>query len=70
MRPLEAYQADFLTVPPNLAGLPHLSLPCGYIEGMPVGMQAVAPHWEERALLDIAERWTSKFQMRFPEVAR
>jgi aspartyl-tRNA(Asn)/glutamyl-tRNA(Gln) amidotransferase subunit A len=69
MRPLEAYQADFLTVPPNLAGLPHLSLPCGYVEGMPVGMQAVASHWEERCLLDIADRWTSKFQMRFPEVS-
>ena len=69
MRPLEAYQADFLTVPPNLAGLPHLSLPCGYIEGMPVGMQAVASHWEERALLDMADRWTSRFQIRFPEVS-
>ena len=69
MRPLEAYQADFLTVPPNLAGLPHLSLPCGYVEGMPVGMQAVASHWEERALLDVADRWTSRFQIRFPEVS-
>jgi aspartyl-tRNA(Asn)/glutamyl-tRNA(Gln) amidotransferase subunit A len=69
MRPLETYQADFLTVPPNLAGLPHLSLPCGYIEGMPVGMQAVASHWEERALLDLAERWTAKFQIKFPEVS-
>jgi aspartyl-tRNA(Asn)/glutamyl-tRNA(Gln) amidotransferase subunit A len=69
MRPLEAYQTDFLTVPPNLAGLPHLSLPCGYVDSMPVGMQAVASHWEERALLDIAERWTSKFQIRFPEVS-
>lgn len=69
MRPLEAYQADFLTVPPNLAGLPHLSLPCGYSDSMPVGMQLVAPHWEERLLLDIADRWTSKFKMRFPEVS-
>jgi aspartyl-tRNA(Asn)/glutamyl-tRNA(Gln) amidotransferase subunit A len=69
MRPLEAYQADFLTVPPNLAGLPHLSLPCGYVEGMPVGMQAVASHWEERALLDLAERWTAKFHIKFPEVS-
>ncbi len=69
MRPLEAYQADFLTVPPNLAGLPHLSLPCGYVDGMPVGMQAVASHWEERALLEMAERWTSKFPLRFPEVS-
>jgi aspartyl-tRNA(Asn)/glutamyl-tRNA(Gln) amidotransferase subunit A len=70
MRPLENYQADFLTVPPNLAGLPHLSLPCGYVDGLPVGMQAVASHWQERALLDLAERWTAKFQIKFPEVTR
>lgn len=69
MRPLEAYQADFLTVPPNLAGMPHVSLPCGYVRGLPVGMQLVAPHWEERLLLDMAERWTSTFPMQFPEVA-
>jgi aspartyl-tRNA(Asn)/glutamyl-tRNA(Gln) amidotransferase subunit A len=29
MKPLEVYQADFLTVPPNLTGMPHISLPCG-----------------------------------------
>ena len=68
MRPLEAYQADFLTVPPNLAGLPHVSLPCGYSQGLPVGMQLVAPHWEERLLLDMAQRWASSFAFRSPEV--
>lgn len=70
MRPLEAYQADFLTVPPNLAGLPHLSLPCGYADALPMGMQFVAPHWEEGGLLEIAESWSKGFQFRFPEVCR
>ncbi|MEM0448517.1 MAG: amidase family protein [Methanomassiliicoccales archaeon] len=69
MRPLEVYQADFLTVPPNLAGLPHISLPCGYIQSLPVGMQLVAPHWEERVLLDAARKWTSTFTLKFPEVS-
>jgi aspartyl-tRNA(Asn)/glutamyl-tRNA(Gln) amidotransferase subunit A len=69
MTPLQAYQADYLTVPPNLAGLPHVSLPCGYQNGMPLGMQLVAPHWEERTLFDMAERWSSRFEMRFPEVS-
>ena len=32
-------------------------------------MQLVAPHWEERGLLDIADRWAAKFQIRFPEVS-
>ena len=69
MKPLEVYQADFLTVPPNLTGMPHISLPCGYQDGMPVGMQLVAPHWEERRLLGVAERWCDDFKIRFPEVS-
>ena len=69
MKPLEVYQADFLTVPPNLTGMPHISLPCGYQDGMPIGMQLVAPHWEERRLLYVAERWCDDFKIRFPEVS-
>lgn len=69
MRPLEMYQADFLTVPPNLAGMPHISLPCGYERGMPVGMQAVAPHWAEGSLISFARSWEETFQYRFPEVS-
>ena len=69
MKPLEVYQADFLTVPPNLTGMPHISLPCGYQDGMPIGMQLVAPHWEERRLLNVAERWCNDFKIRFPEVS-
>jgi aspartyl-tRNA(Asn)/glutamyl-tRNA(Gln) amidotransferase subunit A len=68
MKPLEAYQADYLTVPANLAGTPHLSLPCGYHDGMPVGMQFVAPQWEERRLLRIADEWSARFIYEFPEV--
>lgn len=67
MSALEAYHADTLTVPPNLAGLPHISLPCAYIDGMPAGMQLVAPHWEEGRLLSLAERWENEFQYRQPE---
>jgi|ADurb_Met_01_Slu_FD_contig_121_100173_length_2234_multi_2_in_0_out_0_2 aspartyl-tRNA(Asn)/glutamyl-tRNA(Gln) amidotransferase subunit A len=67
MRPLEMYQADFLTVPPNLAGMPHISLPCGYSRGMPIGMQAVTPHWAEGALVDFARSWEESFHYRFPE---
>lgn len=67
MSALEEYLADTLTVPPNLAGLPHISLPCAYIEGMPAGMQLVAPHWKEGRLLSLAERWENVFQYRRPE---
>ena len=43
MKPVEIYLTDFLTLPPNLTGLPHISMPCGYVGHMPVGMQLVRP---------------------------
>jgi len=68
MKPLDIYQADFLTGPPNLAGVPHLSVPCGYRGGLPVGMQFVAPHWAEGRLLSAAKRWEERFTYLRPEV--
>ncbi|MBI4017311.1 MAG: Asp-tRNA(Asn)/Glu-tRNA(Gln) amidotransferase subunit GatA [Candidatus Aenigmarchaeota archaeon] len=51
MSPLQNYMADILTVGPNLAGLPHMSLPCGTVEGMPVGIMFTAPHFREDMLI-------------------
>ena len=69
MSALDSYKADYLTVPANLAGMPHMSLPCGYDPaGMPIGMQFVADHWNEGVLFDIAERWQGEFEFRRPEV--
>ncbi len=68
MKPVEMYQADYLTVPPNLAGLPHVSIPCGYSSGLPIGMQLVAPHWKEGRLISFAQRWEEVFKYNFPEV--
>ena len=46
-RPLTRFTAPF-----NLTGLPALSLPCGFASnGMPIGLQIVAPHWSEKQLL-------------------
>jgi len=53
MKPLEMYGADFLTVPPNLTGMPNISLPCAYVQGLPVGMQLIAPALEEKRLLSV-----------------
>lgn len=68
MRPVEMYSADFLTIPPNLTGMPHISLPSDYIDSMPVGMQLVAPHWEEGSLVKFAKRWEQTFQYHVPKV--
>lgn len=62
------YGADFLTVPPNLTGMPHISVPCHYADGLPVGMQLVADHWKELDLLEAAQVWETAFPYRFPEV--
>ena len=64
---IDMYNADLLTVPPNLAGLPHISLPCAYINGLPAGMEVVAPYWKEGRLLSLASRWEKEFQYRRPE---
>jgi len=69
MTPVESYAADYLTVPPNLAGTPHLNCPCGYdADGMPVGMQFVTDHWHEDELITMAEQWDKLFDVRIPEV--
>ena len=49
--PLEMYLADVFTVPANLAGLPGISVPCGFSKGLPVGLQFVGPMFQEAALL-------------------
>lgn len=52
--PLSLYLADVNTVPINLAGVPSLSLPCGASNGLPIGLQLVAKHFEEDLLLRAA----------------
>ncbi len=65
MTALESYKADYLTVPPNLAGMPHMNAPCGYDgNGMPIGMQFVADHWNEDVLFSMAEDWEKAFTLR------
>ena len=55
--PVQMYQADVCTLPPNIAGLPALSAPCGFSGGLPVGMQLIGPHLSEARLLRIAHAY-------------
>ena len=52
--PVQMYLIDICTLPINIAGLPALSVPCGFAEGLPVGMQLIGPHLSEERLLSIA----------------
>ena len=52
--PVEMYLIDVCTVPANIAGLPGISVPCGFSQGLPVGMQLIGAHLSEQRLLNIA----------------
>jgi len=53
--PLQMYLSDILTIPVNLAGIPALSLPCGFNrEGLPIGLQIMGRHFDEGMLLRVA----------------
>jgi len=56
--PVSMYLADLFTVPASLAGVPGLSVPCGFGDrGRPVGLQLIANHFDEARLLGVAHRY-------------
>jgi len=52
--PIAMYLSDVLAIPPNMAGLPGLSIPCGLSEGLPVGLQLIGPQFSENLLFRAA----------------
>ena len=68
--PVANYLADIFTLPASLAGLPGMSLPCGFGEGgMPVGLQLIGNYFGEARLLNAAHRFqqATDFHLRQPE---
>jgi aspartyl-tRNA(Asn)/glutamyl-tRNA(Gln) amidotransferase subunit A len=57
--PLSMYMADLLTVPANLAGLPAISVPAGKVGKLPVGIQFIAPAFEEKRIFEVAKLFES-----------
>jgi aspartyl-tRNA(Asn)/glutamyl-tRNA(Gln) amidotransferase subunit A len=55
--PITMYLNDIYTIGANLAGLPALSVPCGMVDGLPVGLQIIGPHFSEERLLSAAHAW-------------
>jgi aspartyl-tRNA(Asn)/glutamyl-tRNA(Gln) amidotransferase subunit A len=56
--PLAMYLADLLTIPANLAGLPAISVPCGFDpQGLPIGLQLITGVLEEPKLLRVAHQY-------------
>jgi aspartyl-tRNA(Asn)/glutamyl-tRNA(Gln) amidotransferase subunit A len=55
--PITMYLNDIYTIGANLAGLPALSLPCGFVDNLPVGLQLIGPHFAEGPLLAAAHAY-------------
>ena len=52
--PLSMYLSDIATIPVNLAGLPAISLPCGFAYGLPIGLQIIGEAFAEEKLIQVA----------------
>ncbi|HEL1269704.1 TPA: Asp-tRNA(Asn)/Glu-tRNA(Gln) amidotransferase subunit GatA [Streptococcus equi subsp. zooepidemicus] len=52
--PVAMYLADLLTIPVNLAGLPAISIPAGFADGLPVGLQLIGPKYSEEVIYQAA----------------
>ena len=55
--PVTMYLNDIYTIGANLAGLPGISVPCGYVDSLPMGLQLIGPHFSEDRLLNAAHHY-------------
>jgi aspartyl-tRNA(Asn)/glutamyl-tRNA(Gln) amidotransferase subunit A len=55
--PVQMYLSDIYTIAVNLAGLPGMSIPCGFVGGLPVGLQLIGNYFAEGQLLNVAHRY-------------
>lgn len=65
LSPMEIYASDICTIPVNLAGIPAISLPCGIVEGLPVGVQLIGRSFGETTLFKTA--YTLEQALDFPK---
>ena len=69
--PLQMYLSDIFTIPCNLAGLPGISIPCGFSkEGLPIGLQLLAPSFQEEKLIHgaFAFEQATEFHLKKPKL--
>jgi aspartyl-tRNA(Asn)/glutamyl-tRNA(Gln) amidotransferase subunit A len=69
--PLQMYLSDIHTIPVNLAGIPAISIPCGFSrEGLPIGLQIMGKHFDEGMLLKVAYTFeqNTDFHLRKPSI--
>ncbi|WP_029521300.1 Asp-tRNA(Asn)/Glu-tRNA(Gln) amidotransferase subunit GatA [Persephonella sp. IF05-L8] len=66
--PIQMYLSDIFTVSVNMAGIPGISIPCGFKDGLPVGLQLIGKPFDEGTLLQVAHYYErlNDFYKRFP----
>ncbi|MFN3966952.1 MAG: amidase family protein, partial [Endomicrobiia bacterium] len=70
--PLQMYLSDIFTIPCNLAGLPGISIPCGFSKnGLPIGMQILGKYFDEATVLKVAYNYekSTDWHKKYPEIA-
>jgi len=67
--PVSMYLSDIYTIATNLAGLPGMSVPCGFSNNMPVGLQIIGNYFDESRLLNVAHQYqqTTDWHKQMPE---
>ncbi|MBI1870337.1 MAG: Asp-tRNA(Asn)/Glu-tRNA(Gln) amidotransferase subunit GatA [Chlamydiae bacterium] len=71
--PLKMYLSDIFTISANLAGIPGISIPCGFSkEGLPIGLQILGKHFDEATILKVAYAFeqATEFHKKRPDVRR
>lgn len=68
--PVDMYRQDVFTIPASLSGLPAMSMPCGMLDRLPVGLQLIAPHFEEGRILNLAAQYQRRtdWHRRHPDI--
>ena len=69
--PVQMYRQDVYTIPVSLAGLPALSIPCGFLDDLPVGLQVIGPHFAEGDVLaaGISYQGETNWHLRKPDLS-
>ena len=68
--PLTMYANDILTIPINLAGVPAISIPCGFDDGLPLGLQIIGNYFDESTIYRVAHAYeqSTEFHKQTPQI--